>query len=90
MMKSKEKKSLEKKYPDLGKIVKYKKEVGIVVLGSYDYSNPDMKQEVVRWDSNKEWDYEQYGFCDYQYLDFYNFKYINLDGTLKTKFKNKL
>lgn len=79
--KAEEKRELQKKYPDLGKIVKYEGEVGVVILGSYDYSNPEDIEEVVRWDTNKEWDNEQYGFFNYQYLDSYNFKYINPDGT---------
>jgi hypothetical protein len=77
----KQKKELKKKYPDLGKIVKFAGEVGVVVL---DPNDKDWEL-AVRWDTKDENDYEQYGFFDYEYLDSYDFKYINLDGTLKTK-----
>ena len=74
-------KRIEKKYPDLGKIVKFAGEVGVVVL----YPNDKDLELAVRWDTKDGNDYEQYGFFDYEYLDSYDFKYINLDGTLKNK-----
>lgn len=87
MLDAKAKKEMDSKYPDLGKIVKYSGEYGLVILG--DYGNNE-NEEVVRWDTPKEFDNEQYGFFDYEYIDEYEFKYINLDGTLKEEFKNTL
>jgi len=78
-----QKKELHAKYPDLGKIVKYQGEYGVVIMGSYEFGNDDIHEQVVRWDSPKEFDSEQYGFFDYEYIDEYEFKYINMDGTLK-------
>jgi hypothetical protein len=92
MIKAKEKKSLKEKYPDIGKIVKYKGEVGVVVFNpnfnfedEYPEYKPGMYTDayMVKWDNKKEWDYEQYGFFEYEYLDSYEFKFINIDGTLK-------
>lgn len=92
MNEAKRKKELKKKYPHIGKIVKYKGEYGVVCF------DPDFKIEdinstsdikyfddiyAVRWDTNTIFDYEQYGFLDYEYIDSYDFKYINMDGTLK-------
>ena len=83
MNKAKELKLLKQKYPDLGKIVKYKGEYGVVILSSYCKDGSGDIEEVVRWDTNTEFDNEQYGFLDYEYIDSYEFKYINIDGTLK-------
>lgn len=89
---AKKKQKLKSDYPDIGKIVTYKGDYGVVVF------KPDWKPEdedpcykpgmytdayAVRWDSKKEFDYEDYGFLDYTYLDEYEFKHINKDGTLK-------
>ncbi len=92
MNKAKAKKSIKDKYPDLGKIVKFKGEYGVVVL-SPDFKLEDERTDYkpgsytdaycVRWDSSEEFDHEQYGFFDYEYIDSYDFKYINMDGTLK-------
>ena len=62
---------------DIGKIVRFSGEVGVVVM----YEG----EECVRWDTDKEYDYEQYGFFDYEYLDEYVFQYINMDGSLKNQ-----
>jgi uncharacterized alpha/beta hydrolase family protein len=70
---------LKQKYPELGKIVKFSGEVGVVVIDPNDTE----WELAVRWDTKDENDYEQFGFFDYEYLDSYDFKYINLDGTLK-------
>lgn len=83
MNKAKELKALKQKYPDLGKIVYYEGEYGIIILGSYCKDGSGDIEQVVRWDTNKEFDNEQYGFLDYKYIDSYDFKYINIDGTLK-------
>jgi hypothetical protein len=79
------KKKIAEQYPDLGKIVRYQGETGIVILGSYCRDGSSGVEEVVRWDTPKEFDNEQYGFFPYTYLDSYEFKYINPDGTLKKK-----
>jgi hypothetical protein len=80
MIDSKKKKEQSRKYPDVGKIVKYDGEYGVVIVG--DYGNGKMGS-VVRWDTPNEDDTEQYGFFDYEYLGDYNFKHINKDGSLK-------
>lgn len=73
------------KYPDLGKIVRYEGETGVVILGTFHRDGSGEVEQVVRWDTPKKWDSEQYGFFPYTYLDSYEFKYINQDGTLKSK-----
>lgn len=83
MNKAKELKVLKQKYPDLGKIVFYEGEYGVVILGSYCNDGSGDIEEVVRWDTNKKFDNEQYGIIDYKFIDSYEFKYINIDGTLK-------
>ena len=80
------KRALKEKFPDLGKIVKFSGEYGVVILGSYT-DGVEMQEQVVRWDTPNEFDSEQYGFFDYEYLDSYDFKYINMDGSLKAEFK---
>jgi hypothetical protein len=66
---------IKSKLPDLGKIVRYKGDTGVVTL-SPDKSLDDYTIEqlnemhpvdmqnfiAVRWDTDKEYDYEQYGF----------------------------
>jgi hypothetical protein len=64
---------------DIGKIVKYSGEYGIVMVINED-NKPSI---VVRWDTHKEDDFEQYGQLEYKFIDEYEFKYINMDGTLK-------
>ena len=93
MEKSKKEKEIKKRYPELGKIVKFKGEYGIVLLSpdfefSWDGYNPgdEVEDLCVRWDTRKEFDSEQF-FFDYEYLDEYDFKYINMDGTLKDEYK---
>ena len=76
-------KKIKNLYPDFGKIVKYEGEVGLVVFNPKwklederpDY-NPNTYTDAysVRWDSNDERDYEQYGSFDYEYLAEYEFK----------------
>ncbi len=93
MIKSKAKNALKEKYPDIGKIVKYKGEVGVVIFDpNFNFEDEYPEYEpgkysdayAVRWDTKKESDLEQY-FFDYEYLDSYDFKFINIDGTLKTQ-----
>jgi len=78
---AKSEKDLLKKHPEIGKIVKYDGEYGVVLY------RPDIKFNlhglVVRWDTKKKEDFEQFGFFDYEYIDNYEFKYINKDGSLK-------
>ena len=65
---------------DIGKIVKYSGEYGLVMLAP---STVKFDKIVVRWDTNKDCDYEGYGQLEYKFIDEYEFKHINLDGTLK-------
>lgn len=90
----KKRQQLKKNYPEIGKIVKFSGEVGVVVFTpdwNVEDENPEYKPGgytdgySVRWDTPDESDYEQYGFFDYEYLDSYDFKHINMDGTLKNK-----
>ena len=74
----KQKKLLKEKFPLIGQIVYYKGEYGVVL---YDEDDNDY---MVRWDTNRESDYEGFGL-PYKYIDKYEFKYINMDGTLKIK-----
>lgn len=86
---------LKTNYPDIGKIVQYKGETGVVVFSpdwKIEDESPGYKPGLyteaycVRWDTNREFDHEQYGFFDYKYLKSYEFKYINPDGSWpKTK-----
>jgi hypothetical protein len=96
MIKSKKEQELKKKYPDIGKIVKYKGEYGLVVFDSTfeDDGEPFDKDKfyidayAIRWDSKREFDLEEY-FFDYEFIDSYEFNYINMDGNLKDKYKKK-
>jgi hypothetical protein len=94
MIKSKKAKALREKYPDIGKIVKYKGEYGVVIFDpnfnledEYPEYKPGMCTDAyaVRWDTRREYDLEQYGFFDYEYVEHYEFKHINMDGSLKQK-----
>lgn len=76
--------SKDSRSQDIGKIVRYDNETGIVL---YDPEYADWDSIFVRWDTNKENDYEGYGGLPYIFLDSYDFKYINKDGTLKEEFK---
>ena len=89
---AKKKQALKTNYPDIGKIVRYKGDVGVVCFDpnwkpedEYPDYVPGMYTDAyaVRWDTPKEFDYEQYGFFPYTHLDSYDFKYINMDGSLK-------
>lgn len=93
-MLKKQRQKLKNDYPDIGKIVQFKGEVGVVVFSpdwKIEDEDPNYKPGLyteayaVRWDTKDENDYEQYGFFDYKYLKSYNFKFINIDGTLKNK-----
>ena len=94
MIKSKKEKELKKKYDKIGKIVKYRGEYGLVVfdpefkddgtpyIEGVDYSD----RYAIRWDSKKEFDLEQY-FFPYEFIDSYEFNYINMDGSLKEQYR---
>jgi hypothetical protein len=90
MLDAQAKKEEAKKYPDLGKIVKFEGEYGVIILDTYHEGNEELKEQVVRWDTPREFDNEQYEGSPFQYefIDNYEFKYINMDGTLKEQFKN--
>lgn len=89
----KEKEALYKEkifgYADLGKVVTYESEYGVLVLTS-DFgldAGPDGLPEVcIRWDTAKEFDFEEYNggnvIADIV-TEAYTFKHINQDGTLK-------
>jgi len=79
-LEAKRKKELQAKYPNIGKIVKYEGEYGVIIFG--DFGN-GKEEEIVRWDSKDEADTEQFGFFDYEYIDNHEFEHINPDGTLK-------
>lgn len=80
---AKKAKLIKETYPNIGRIVKYKGEYGVVILGTDCKDDITIYEEVVRWDTNKEFDNEEFGFFDYKFIDEYEFKYINNDGTLK-------
>lgn len=75
------KKALHTKYPELGKIVTFQNEYGVVLLSE------DSEELCIRWDTNQEFDFEQYPYgCwgdGFKFVEKYEFKYINMDGTLK-------
>jgi hypothetical protein len=98
MIKAKKAQEIKRKYPDVGKIVKFKGEYGVVIFDpnfNFEDEYPEYKPGsysdayAVRWDTKKEFDLEQY-FFDYEYLDSYEFKYINMDGSLRDEFKEEL
>lgn len=90
-LEAEQKRAEQKSYPELGKIVKFSGEYGVVIF-TEDYKGDTSMHPIealcVRWDTPKEFDSEQFGFFDYEYIDEYEFKYINMDGTLKDEFKN--
>ena len=93
----KKEQEFKKKYSEIGKIVKYKGEYGVVVFDPefeddgepFDKNKCYIGAYAVRWDTKREFDLEQY-FFPYEFIDSYEFKYINMDGTLKDEFKLKL
>jgi hypothetical protein len=98
MIKAKKAREIKQNYPDIGKIVKYKGEYGVVIFDpnfnledEYLEYKPGMYTDAyaVRWDSRKEFDLEQYGFFDYEYIEQYEFKFINLDGSLKEEYARR-
>lgn len=89
-------KELEEEFPDLGKIVYYDGEYGLVILDRHitieqliaDNYDKSIEPICVRWDSNKDYDYEQYGFLNYKFIDNYNFKHIKKEDYI-TSFRVK-
>ena len=70
----------DQRYLDVGKIVRYGGETGVVVC---DPNYADWDSIFVSWDTKGGNDYEGYGGLPYIFLDSYEFKYINPDGTKK-------
>lgn len=87
-LKSDSKKALKLKYPDLGRVVFYKGEYGVLVETPNYEEGEDMCPLSIRWDTNKENDFEEFSGGNWMpdFIDNpYTFKYINTDGTLKNK-----
>lgn len=97
-LEAEQKKFLKQWYPEIGKIVSFSGEVGVVVFSPgwkvededpeyFKYKPGEFYTEAysVRWDTKSDFDYEEYaeGTFDYKTLDSYEFKYINPDGTRK-------
>lgn len=91
------KKQLKQEFPEIGKFVSFKGEIGVIIhfRMSETLNTPDIEEEkyirslgplFVSWDSEEE-DYEQYGFFDYEYLTDVKFKYINKDGSRKNPYE---
>lgn len=87
-LKAKKKKNKEEElkksitaYEDIGKVVSYRGEKGILVLGQM-CGQPEV---VIRWDTSKKEDYEGYlGFAGLKFIEEpIELKHINRDGTLK-------
>ncbi len=67
---------------DIGKIVQYKGEKGVLVR-TPSHLEEHIGKICVRWDNKKEDDYEGYYGMPCKFIDDYELKYINADGTLK-------
>ena len=88
MLKAEKRNKIKEDFPDLGRIVKYRGEYGVVVY-------EDLVKEVtgedaeygplyVSWDSKGGGDFEGFPGLPYVFLDKYKFKNINNDGRSKT------
>ncbi len=67
---------------DIGKIVRYKGEKGVVIKTPTELVE-HIGEICVRWDNNKKSDYEGYYGMQCTFIEDYELKYINIDGTLK-------
>lgn len=67
---------------DIGKIVQYKGEKGVIIRTPSNLVE-HIGEVCVRWDNKKSDDYEGYYGMPCKFIDDYELKYINTDGTLK-------
>lgn len=78
--------ALKEKFPEIGKIVKFEGEFGIIVHrdqvpSNYQERLTDNWDLFIAWDSPEGGEYEQYGFFgDIIYDGDYTLKYINSNG----------
>ena len=67
---------------DIGKIIHYKGEKGVVIKTPLELAE-HIGEVCVRWDNKKKNDYEGYYGLPCEFVDDYELKHINIDGTLK-------
>lgn len=67
---------------DIGKIVQYSGEKGVVIRTPKDLIE-NLGEVCIRWDNKRKDDYEGYYGMPCTFIDDYELKHINIDGTLK-------